>query len=275
MTFLDSTPIEIINPHIQRGHIRHALFDFDGTISLIREGWQGVMIPMMVEVLLETPRHESEEELYAVVTEFVDRLTGKQTIYQMIQLCEEVRQRGGEPLDPVEYKWMYLDRLWERIKGRVAGLKSGQFTPEEVMVPGTVPMLEALRARGVTCYLASGTDQVYVLDEAAALGLSPYFASIYGALDDYQNYSKKMVIERILNENHLSGPELVTFGDGYVEIEDTKAVAGIAVGVASDEANRQGINEWKRERLIQAGADLIIPDFRQHEQLVTYLFTED
>jgi len=275
MAFLDNTHPEIINPHIPRGHIRHALFDFDGTLSLIREGWQGVMTPMMVEVLLNTPTHESEEELYAVVTEFVDQLTGKQTIYQMIQLCEEVRQRGGEPLDPLEYKWMYLDQLWERIKGRVAGLKSGEIEPEEMMVPGVVPMLEALCARGVTCYLASGTDQVYVLDEAAALGLPSYFASIYGALDDYQNYSKKMVIERILDENRMSGPEFVTFGDGYVEIEDTKAVGGIAVGVASDEVNRQGINKWKRERLIQAGADLIIPDFRQHEQLVAYLFAED
>lgn len=269
--FLPRTHIEIINPHIERGHIRHALFDFDGTVSLIREGWQGVMIPMMVEVLLETPQHESEEELQAVVTEFVDRLTGEQTIYQMIQLCKEMRQRGGEPLDPLEYKWMYLNRLWERIKGRVAGLKNGEIEPEEMMVPGAVPMLEALRAWDVTCYLASGTDEVYVLDEAAALGLSPYFAGIYGALDDYQNYSKKLVIERILNENHLSGPEFVTFGDGYVEIEDTKAVGGIAVGVASDEVNRQGINEWKRERLIQAGADLIIPDFREHERLMAYL----
>ncbi len=116
---------------------------------------------------------------------------------------------------------------------------------------------------------------VYVLDEAAALGLPSYFASIYGALDDYQNYSKKMVIERILDENHLSGPEFVTFGDGYVEIEDTKAIEGIAVGVASDEVNRQGINEWKREKLIQAGADLIIPDFREHERLVAYLFMEN
>lgn len=304
MTFFENTHIEIINPIFPlhpsrrrggqrggRGHVRHALFDFDGTVSLIREGWQGVMIPMMVEVLLETPpftstglsasdeaqdrQHKSEEELRAVVTEFVGQLTGKQTIYQMIQLCEEVRQRGGEPLDPLEYKWMYLDRLWERIEGRVAGLKSGDIEPEEMMVPGAVPMLEALRARGVSCYLASGTDQVYVLDEATALGLTPYFANIYGALDDYQNYSKKMVIERILSENHLSGSEFVTFGDGYVEIEDTKAVGGIAVGVASDEVNRQGINEWKRERLIQAGADLVIPDFREHERLIAYLFSED
>ena len=283
MTFLEDIHVAVINPHGPAGHIRHARVDFDGTVSLIRGGWQGVMIPMMVEVLLESPpfdkaqdrRHESEEELYVVVTEFVARLTGKQTIYQMIQLCQEVRQRGGEPLEPLEYKWMYLDRLWERIKGRVAGLKSGEIEPEEMMVPGAVPMLEALRARGVSCYLASGTDEVYVLDEAAALGLPPYFASIYGAQDNYQNYSKKMVIERILDENRMGGPELVAFGDGYVEIEDTKAVGGIAVGVASDEINRQGVNEWKRQRLIEAGADLIIPDFRQHEQLAAYLFAED
>jgi phosphoglycolate phosphatase len=273
--FLNDTDIEIINPQLQRGHIRHALFDFDGTVSLIRQGWQGVMVPMMVEILLQTPNHEPEEELTAAVAEFVDRLTGKQTIYQMIQLCEEIHQRGGEPLSPLKYKWQYLERLWERIKGRVAGLKNGQLTPEEMTVPGATAMLEALRSRGVTCYLASGTDEAYVLDEAAALGLPPYFASIYGALDDYQNYSKKMVIERIIQENNLSGAELVTFGDGYIEIEDTKAVGGIAVGVASDEVNRQGINEWKRARLIQAGADLIVPDFGQHERLVAYLFAED
>ena len=271
----DDSSIEIINPTISRGQIRYALFDFDGTVSLIREGWQGVMIPMLVELLLETPQHESEDELYGVVTEFVARLTGKQTIYQMIRLCEEMRQRGGSPLSPLEYKWMYLNRLGQRIQGRVTGLKTGRVTPEEMMVPGAVPMLKALRDRGVTCYLASGTDEVYVLDEAAALGLTTYFAGIYGALDDYQNYSKKMVIDRILDENGLSGSELVTFGDGYVEIENTKAVGAIAVGVASDEANRQGIDEWKRKRLIDAGADLIIPDFRPFERMIAYLFLEN
>jgi phosphoglycolate phosphatase-like HAD superfamily hydrolase len=84
-----------------------------------------------------------------------------------------------------------------------------------------------------------------------------------------------MVIERILQENELQGPELVAFGDGYVEIEDAKAAGGIAVGVATDEANRQGIDEWKRQRLIAAGADLIIPDFAEHTHLVAYLLGED
>jgi phosphoglycolate phosphatase len=272
-SFLPGTNIEIVNDRIERGRIRFALFDFDGTVSLIREGWQGVMIPMMVELLLETPAHESEAELTCVVTEFVTRLTGKQTIYQMIQLAEEVKKRGAPPLDPMEYKYEYLARLWTRIKDRVAELKAGQRSAEELTVPGALDILKAMQARDVICYLASGTDRPYVLDEAGALGLNQYFGDyIYGALDDYRNFSKRMVIARILKENRLSGPNLLAFGDGFVEIEDTKAAGGIAVGVATNEATREGINAWKRERLIQAGADLIIPDFREYEPLMAYLW---
>ncbi|MCJ7813522.1 HAD family hydrolase, partial [bacterium] len=98
---------------------------------------------------------------------------------------------------------------------------------------------------------------------------------IYGALDDYLNYSKKMVIDRIIKENQLSGPEFVIWGDGYVEIEDGKTAGGIAVGVASNEATRTGINKWKRDRLIRAGADIIISDFQEYKQLIAYLLMED
>jgi phosphoglycolate phosphatase-like HAD superfamily hydrolase len=267
--------VEIVRPPEHRAAPQRVLFDFDGTLSLIREGWPEVMVPMMVDVLQATGTDESPQALHKLAYDFVMQLNGKQTIYQMIRLAEEVAKRGGEARDPVEYKWLYLERLWAKIRGRVEGLKAGRLDRESLMVPGAVQMLEALQARGVTCYLASGTDEVYVLDEAAALGLSGYFAGIYGALDDYQSYSKKMVIERILKENHLEGSQLVTFGDGYVEIEDTKAVGGIAVGVATNEAERQGVDAWKRERLIAAGADLIVPDFGQSRQLVDYLFEED
>ena len=276
MSHLPGTHIEIVNPRTRRGRIRHVLFDFDGTLSLIRQGWQNVMISMMVEVLMDTPHPESEDELTRLVTEFVTRLTGRQTIYQMIHLAQEVEKRGGIPHDPLDYKREYLRRLRTHIKGRVADLKAGRRTPEELMVPGARAMLEALQAQGVTCYLASGTDRPDVLDEAEALGLTPYFGDrIYGALDDYWRFSKRMLIERIRSENGLAGPELLTFGDGFVEIEDTKAAGGIAVGVASDEAKRRGIDRWKRQRLIQAGADLIIPDFREYEALVSYLWRSD
>jgi phosphoglycolate phosphatase len=276
VNYLADTQIEIINSEIPRGKIRHALFDFDGTISLIREGWQDVMLPMFVEILRkETQTDETDEELAEVVREFVYRLTGKQTIYQMIQLREEIEKRGGQAKDPLEYKYEYLDRLWQRIHTRVDALKSGTQKPEEYLLPGTVELLNALKKHGADLYLASGTDLPYVRDECRALQVDHYFdPHIYGALDEYKKFSKRKIIHKILEENQLSGPELVAFGDGYVEIEDTKAVGGIAIGVASDEAGRIGIDMWKRERLIKAGADVIIPNYVEYDALIRYLFED-
>jgi phosphoglycolate phosphatase-like HAD superfamily hydrolase len=270
--FLPDSNIEIIHTEIQRGHIRYALFDFDGTISLIREGWQGIMIPMMVEILMGTPRHEDRLEIEKVVDEFVSRLTGKQTIYQMIQLCEEITARGGTPQEPLYYKHLYNERLNQQIRYRIDDLKSGQAAPEEYTVSGTFAWLKILKEHGIICYLASGTDEKYVFEEANLLQVAPYFAGIYGAQDNYKNFSKKMVIDRIIQTHQLHGADFVAFGDGYVEIEDSKSANGIAVGVATDEKKRRGVDAWKRKRLISAGADLIIPDFREANLLEKYLF---
>ena len=272
-TFL-SPNIEIVNPNHPRGPIRHVLFDFDGTISLIREGWQQIMIPMMVEILMELESGEGREEIEILVKTFVADLTGKQTIYQMIRLAEEVAKRGGTPKEPLEYKYEYLDRLGERIKDRREALQSGRANPLDWVVPGSFDLLGALRMRDVRMYLASGTDEKFVFEEAAMLKLTNYFEGIYGAQDDYKKFSKKMVIERILRENEVPGDQLLTFGDGYVEIENTHEVGGLAVGVATNEKERKGIDQWKRERLIKAHADLIIPDFRESEVLMSYLFAE-
>jgi phosphoglycolate phosphatase len=268
--------MEVIRPNLPRGRFRFVLFDFDGTLSLIREGWPQVMIPMMVEVLRATGTGETEAELTQRVEEFVMRLNGRQTIYQMMQLAEEVRRRSGQPLEPLAYKHRYHDLLMARIEGRLAALSEGRATPEEWTVPGTHALLEALRRRGLALYLASGTDLKYVRHEAELLGLTPYFgAHIYGALDEHQHFSKQMIVERILRENNLRGEELLGFGDGYVEIEEIKRVGGVAVAVASDEVQRRGINAWKRDRLVRAGADMVIPEYRRYEQLLRYLFAEE
>jgi phosphoglycolate phosphatase-like HAD superfamily hydrolase len=265
--------MEVLRPDLPRGRFRSVLFDFDGTLSLIREGWPQVMIPMMVEVLKQTPTTETPEQLTATVEDFVMRLNGRQTIYQMIQLAEEVQRRGGQPLDPLAYKHRYHDLLMQRIHGRREALRSGAAQPEEWTVPGTHEMLAALRRRGLTLYLASGTDLHYVRQEAELVGVAEYFGPhIYGALDDYHKFSKQMIIERILREHDLHGEELLGFGDGFVEIEEIKKVGGVAVAVASDEVNRRGIHAWKRNRLVQAGADIVIPEYRRHEHLLDYLF---
>jgi len=272
---MQDTEIDILNPHLPRGRFRSVLFDFDGTLSLIREGWPQVMIPMMVEVLKETGTGESETELAACVEEFVMLLNGRQTIYQMIRLADEVRRRGGIPRDPLEYKHRYHDLLMARIQERLDALARGAARPADWTVPGSHELLTELRRRGLTLYLASGTDLPFVRREAELLGLTEFFGEhIYGALDNYRNFSKKIIIERILAENGLRGEELLGFGDGFVEIEEIKRVGGVAVAVASDEVQRRGVNAWKRDRLIRAGADIVIPEYRQRDRLLELLFDQ-
>lgn len=270
---LPGTSIEILRDVRPNPPPEHVLFDFDGTLSLIREGWPEVMIPMMVDILRDTSARESVEDLTRLVSGFVAELTGKQTVYQMIRLAEEVQKRGRTPEAPLVYKRMYHDRLMQRIHDRREALRMGRVAPEEMLVPYSLPLLEALRKRRLRLYLASGTDEHYVKEEARLLGLDRYFGDhVYGAVDDYRNFSKQMVIERILGENRVDGRLLLGFGDGYVEIDNVKTAGGTAVGVASDEAARSGKPDpWKRKRLISVGADVVIPDYRDHEILLDCL----
>ena len=141
---------EILNSDARATEARVALFDFDGTLSLLRAGWANVMVPMMVEELERLKTGESEAELESVVREFVDRLTGKQTIYQMIELARQVELRGGSPRDPLEYKRQYLDLLGARIEHRLEGVRTGQAPAEQYLVPGSIRLLEDLKV--ITCH---------------------------------------------------------------------------------------------------------------------------
>jgi len=268
--------IEVVNAAAPRGAFRFALFDFDGTLSLIREGWQQIMIPYFTDEMAACPlaKNIPREELTETARDFIYVNTGKQTIYQCIALAEKVAGFGGKPLEPLEYKAEYHRRLEIRIADRLTELKKNPAAAIKHVVPGSFDILDALQKRGITMYLASGTDEKYVLQEAALLGVNRYFSGIYGAQDDYKNFSKKMVIERIIRENNLHGKELLGFGDGYVEIENIKGAGGFACGVATDEVKRCGVDQWKRNRLMSSGADIIIPDFTNTPELLAYLFDE-
>jgi phosphoglycolate phosphatase len=257
-----------------RPQISHVIFDFDGTLSLIREGWPEVMTPMFLEFLPPLPG-ESEPERRQLVYDDIMRLNGKQTIYQMMQLAERIQARGGKPLEPLWYKKEYLRRLNDRIHSRLEEIRNAKTSSDRYLVHGARAILEELCARGLPLYLASGTDEQFVKEEAALLDVARYFGDrIYGAKDDYKSFSKKMVIDRILRENSITGERLLAFGDGYVEIENTKQVGGLAVAVASDEAhNGSGrLDEWKRERLSGVGADIVIPDYRDGSALLQVIF---
>ena len=267
----NSTSIEILN-RIEKGKVHHAVLDFDGTISLIRDGWQNVMVPMMIDILMETPTSESLQQLESTVVKFVDQLTGKQTIYQMIQLCEEIQKRGGAAKDPLDYKDMYNDRLLPIVNDRITKLENQEITSNDLRVPMSLEFLQKLTAYDIKCYLASGTDIEFVKHEAKLLGVAEYFdGGIFGALREFSKFSKEMVIKKILADFDLNGSELLIVGDGYVEIQNAKSVNAIAVGVVTKENNIYDMNANKHQRLIRAGADIIIPDFREADQLLSYL----
>ncbi|MBM3846815.1 MAG: hypothetical protein FJ405_11105, partial [Verrucomicrobia bacterium] len=131
-TSLVPKPIEYAASFKPRPSISHVLFDFDGTLSIIREGWPQVMVPMFIEMIPKVPG-ESEQALQDLLTDDILRLNGKQTIYQMIQFAARIQERGGSPKDPLWYKHEYLRRLNERILGRVEGLKSGSRKPDDFL----------------------------------------------------------------------------------------------------------------------------------------------
>ena len=103
------------------GKIKHALFDHDGTISTLRQGWEPVMEPVMIKAILgdeyETAGTKPYQEVRKQVLDFIDRSTGIQTIVQMEGLVKMVDEFNIVPkekiLDKFGYKKIYNEALME------------------------------------------------------------------------------------------------------------------------------------------------------------------
>ncbi|HDL18580.1 MAG TPA: HAD family hydrolase [Bacteroidetes bacterium] len=277
MKYLPKANIKILHNSIELGKIKHAIFDFDGTISILREGWEKVMEPVMIKSICGAT--EPGREIIEEVRKFIDDTTGIQTILQMEGLVEMVRKHGLVPekkiLDAWGYKRIYNKKLMVSVKQRIALLDSGEKTPADFTVAGAVNFCKKMDDRGVMMYLASGTDREDVRNEAQKVAAAQYFkGGIYGAIGTIGEYSKDKVIKEILHTHDLHGSELAVFGDGPVEIRNAKENGAIAVGVASDEVTGSGWKEKKIKRLTRAGCDILIPDFSHGEELLQFLFNE-
>lgn len=248
-------------------HITSVLFDFDGTLSTLRSGWEQVMSPMMHEYLAACPLAPDAETLQKEIDAFIDESTGIQTIFQMKWISNRVKELGGTPLDPWDYKAEYNRRLMLGIEIKKQKLLNGEADAEDYLMKGAKEFLLGLKRNKVTVYVASGTDHPDVVEEAKALGLYELFDEIAGAPLHREDCSKEAVLKRLIEENRLSGSEVCVIGDGKVEIALGKSAGAMTVGLASDEKKRYGIDSVKRERLIKAGADIITGDFWDKDRL--------
>lgn len=278
---LPETEIEIINPWEKKLQVRYAIFDHDGTISTLREGWEHIMAPMMIKAVLGDKYMEADEALYRKVStrihDFIDRTTGIQTLAQMKFLIDLIMEYGCVPrekmLDETGYKQIYNQELLKMVRERAKKYEQGELSLEDLTIKNAVPFLQKFHDAGIQLYLASGTDIEDVKNEAHTLGYDHLFGDrIFGSVGDISIEAKKVVLNRILNTiGESASGSVATFGDGPVEIRETRKRGGITIGIASNEMKRFGLDEHKRSRLIKAGADIIIPDFSQCQQLLSLL----
>jgi len=123
----------------------------------------------------------------------------------------------------------------------------------QCLVPGSAELLAQLKNSGYSLFLVG--------DAAAAksLGLDSYFGNHIYAASTAQD-----AVKQIIDANKLSSSQVVSFTRG-------ESMTGYVVGVAYDEARGKGIDLQKRNKLLEAGAALIIPDFSEAIQLAQFL----
>ena len=257
---------------VRRQAISHVIFDFDGTLSWLRHGWPDVMLELFCEFVSDDLRQSSlfRQELRHDILS----LNGKPSIHQVLSFRERARTVAAKTPDPDVLLNLYLQRLASTVAKRTEAVKTAAEAASSFVIAGTYELLARLQSRRLTLIILSGTAERDVRDEAALLDLSRFFGPhIYGSAPGI-SFSKKEIIERLLHEERIDGSHLLAFGDGPVEIEFSKAVGGLAIGVASDEhVNGSGrIDPDKQEHLLQAGADAIIPDYQNAEELMARLF---
>lgn len=263
--------IEILRPDLPRGRFKAVLFDFDGTLSLLREGWPAIMTEMMLAELRRTGGDDGDAR---IVDEIVVGMNGRPTIVQMQALATELGRRGGRPLEAVVYAAEYQERLLHMIRGRYEAIQSKRVAPAAWAVPGIHGLLAELRKRRLLLFLLSGSELTHVRHEADMLGLTDFFGdAVFAPNGNDPQFSKRALIEQLVKDHDLRGDQLLGFGDGVVETEEVRRIGGVAVAVASEEPPRRGVHAGKRERLIRAGADAVIGDYDCHEELLRWLFT--
>jgi phosphoglycolate phosphatase-like HAD superfamily hydrolase len=262
-----------VRTDLARPDISHAIFDFDGTLSWLRHGWPALMLKTFLN---HAPAHWcNDAALCSELLADILSLNGKPSIHQLARCCERAKAAGVDAPEPQALLEEYLPLMREIVDQRVAAIRSGARSADDFVVWNARRALQNLRGRDVTLIILSGTVEPDVRAEAEVLGLAPFFGNhIYGS-PVRGSFSKKDVIDRILREERIEGHHLLSFGDGPVEIQSTKAVGGLAIGVASDEEinGSHTADVAKAKQLLVAGADVIVPDYAEVDALLGMIFS--
>ena len=230
------------------------VFDLDGTLSLIRHGWQSVMAGVMTEALAESmPGRAGLPEFARTV---VDATNGSPVVRQMEALSEQATASGGAAIDAPAWARVYQDRMQATMDSRKVSIP-----PESLLVPGAAIFVARARRAGFACALVSGSSAANVESDLAFLDLDAMFDGLVRSpLDPAapNSFSKEQVFRDLMAECGVRS--LVAFGDGPGEIRAAVASGGKGVGVAHTPGTG-AIDAALSASLSKAGASLVVADF--------------
>lgn len=247
-----------------------AAIDFDGTMSLIRIGWQQVMHGVMKSALQQY--HPRPDRIDDDIRTYIAHSTGQPSIIQMAWIDEQMMLFGGPQRGAQFYLDQFSNGMKHQIDARIASI-TDDTTADSFMINGARQFLFTLARRNIHIALVSGTEQSHLIRESAALRIDSFFdAGIYGPGSHAPNFTKHDAIARLITEYNVPPGGLLSVGDGPVEIKAGKALDGYSLAVASDE-HGGGLDADKRQHLIDVGADAVIANFEHLDTLSHVLFT--
>jgi phosphoglycolate phosphatase len=252
---------------------RLAALDFDGTLSLVRAGWQQTMAHMLLAAL--DAAGDVAPRRAALVAAMIERTTGRPTLEQMAWLVERLGRLGVTSPDPAVWKARYLAALQDTIDERLAGLRAGTRDRATLMVPGAAAFVAWLRRSGVALALVSGTDRAAVLAEAQALGLADSFGlGIWAPDGDAAGFSKATILAGLLEQAAVPPAQLLVVGDGAVEIDAARELGAHSLALALDE-QRGGVDARRRRQHRARDAAVIVADLTPRPALAAALGLAD
>tara|TARA_Y100000310_G_scaffold206661_1_gene207086 strand:+ start:778 stop:1668 length:891 start_codon:yes stop_codon:yes gene_type:complete len=276
---IQDTNIEIVRD-FDPSQLEFALFDFDGTLSRERDGWVNLMVASMSAIMSEVL---PIEQARIAVLENIEANIGLPTFTGLRKLNEYRDELGWRRISTKTLKNIYNDQLLKMVDQKRADIKDGVLDHSELVVFGTYFLLDEIKKRYEdNMYVASGSDKSAVAESVDLLEMTKYFGDrvlAAGDLGDPEKCAKKHIIEELVRDKDAHG-KILTFGDGFPEILHTYHNGGVCVGViTSDCSNDEHLGyltiEKKRKRLMDAGAHIIIPNYKNTPALIKVIHDKD
>ena len=229
--------VEVINPEALKAiNIKHAVFDYDGTIDVSLEGlWQETEASFML-LTRET------------ANSIVNKTLGMHTFERMKIAVKEAHPRWDD------YRVSIIARLLENQAKEEMYVKwrAAYWTKDTALVPGVTGVLEAFSKTGIICHVATADYVKNKIKMADRFGILEYFGKngerIHG--DGDERYEGKEEFLRSLITGEIKANQIVMFGDSLSDIKAAKSAGCIAIGIAKDNK--------LREEFIEAGTDIVI-----------------